>query len=103
MQLGSVLGTLVATKKISGLKSWSFRVIQPIDQDGQKVGEPLIAVDTVGCREGDQIMWVSSREASVAMDSDWFNPIDAAIVGIVDRTSEVPQGDLVFNNAKENF
>lgn len=99
MHLANVLGTLVATKKYSRLQNWSFRVLQPIDHAGKSVGEPIVAVDTVGSREGDQVMWVSSREAAVALDDDWFNPVDAAIVGIVDRISEVKPVATV----KENF
>ena len=91
MHLGSVMGTLVATKKYSTLQNWSFRVIQPIDHAGKNVGEPIVAVDTVGSREGDQVMWVSSREAAIALDEEWFNPVDAAIVGIVDRISQVKE------------
>jgi len=102
MQLGNVLGTLIATKKVSGLKSWAFRVVQPLDKDGRNSGEPIVAVDTVGSRDGDQVMWVSSREAAVALDQDWFNPVDAAIVGIIDKSEEL-ELPLKVKSQKENL
>jgi microcompartment protein CcmK/EutM len=93
MHLGNVLGTLVATKKYASLQNWSFRVVQPVDHQGRYVGEPIVAVDTVGSREGDQVMWVTSREAAIALDHEWFNPVDATIVGIVDNMAE-PEENL---------
>ncbi|HEX4925681.1 MAG TPA: EutN/CcmL family microcompartment protein [Bdellovibrionales bacterium] len=83
MFLGRVLGTVVATKKADGLLGQRLYVFEPLDDEFKSIGEPMVAVDTVGSREGDVVMWVASREASLALDN-WFVPVDAAIVGIVD-------------------
>ncbi len=83
MNFGRVLGVVVSTRKSSSLRAMTLYVIEPVDERYQKIGVPLVAVDTVGAREGDLVIWVSSREASVALDEP-FSPVDAAIVGLVD-------------------
>ena len=83
MNFGKVIGVLVSTKKVKSLDASRLYVLEPQNENHQKVGGVIIAADTVGAREGDQVIWVSSREAALAMD-DTFTPVDAAIVGIVD-------------------
>jgi ethanolamine utilization protein EutN len=83
MFLGRVTGTVVATTKADGLLGQKLYVFEPLNDALEVVGEPMVAVDTVGARENDVVMWVASREASLALDN-WFVPVDAAIVGIVD-------------------
>lgn len=87
MFLGRVLGPVVATTKSEGLTGMRFYLFEPLNDQLQVVGEPMVAVDTVGAREGDVVSWVASREASLACDP-WFVPVDAALVGIVDSIGE---------------
>ena len=84
MFLGGVLGTVVATQKAEGLIGQRLYLFEPLDEDKRVIGEPMVAVDTVGAREQDIIAWVASREASLACDPS-FVPVDAAIVGIIDQ------------------
>ncbi|HLD74594.1 MAG TPA: EutN/CcmL family microcompartment protein [Bdellovibrionota bacterium] len=83
MHLGKVLGTVVATRKYKGLEGIKFYLLQPQDENGNTLGDPLVACDAVGARSGDEVMWVSSREASLALEEK-FVPVDASIVGLVD-------------------
>jgi len=83
MNFGKVLGVVVSTQKDPSLKGVKLYVLEPQDENRKKIGEPIIAADTVGSNEGDLVIWVSSREASLALDEP-FAPVDAAIVGIVD-------------------
>jgi len=83
MHLGKVLGTVVATRKSVGLTGVKLYLLQPYDDEGKPCGDPIVACDTVGSRPLDEVMWVSSREASLALEEK-FVPVDAAIVGIVD-------------------
>lgn len=87
MFLGKILGTVVATRKSEGMTGSKLYLFQPLNDAREKVGEPMVAVDTVGARENDVVTWVASREASLACDP-WFVPVDAAIVGIVDKIGE---------------
>lgn len=86
MQLGRVIGTVVATRKYEGLEGKKLLLVQALDHNLRAVGDPLVAVDTVQAGPGDLVYWVASREAALALEP-WFVPVDAAIVGIVDAVS----------------
>ena len=90
MLLGKVIGTIWATKKYESLKSYKMQFVQPMNAELEIMGEPFIAVDTVGAGPGEVIFYATSSEAVIAMDVD-MAPVDAAIVGIVDSiNSENP-------------
>ncbi len=90
MQLAIVAGSVVATQKVLELQGRALKVLLVCDDQRKRSGETLVAVDAVGAREGDLVMWVGKREASIAFDDaplvNMF-PIDAAITGIVDDIS----------------
>lgn len=83
MQIGKVVGTVVATRKDERLVGLKLMIIQPLTADRQQDGKPLIAVDTVGAGEGEEIIFVVGSVAPFAARID-DAPVDAAIVGIVD-------------------
>ena len=83
MFLGVVRGSVVATYKTPDLAGASLRIVQPVNHDGSSAGSLLIAVDSIGCREGDQVYLVKGKEATLPWPGA-LAPIDAAIVGLVD-------------------
>ena len=89
MHLGRVVGTVWATQKVETLTGYRMLIVQPLHHDLTERGLPLVAVDTVSAAPGQLVYVVKSREASKALE-ERFNPVDAAIVGIVDelRVSE---------------
>jgi ethanolamine utilization protein EutN len=86
MQLGRVIGTVVATRKYEGLEGAKLLLVLPLDHAQAPTGEPLVAVDTVQAGQGDLVYLVASREAALAL-TPWFVPVDSAIVGIVDEVA----------------
>ena len=84
MQLARVIGDVVATRKDSNFDGTTLLLVQPIGADGQDVGRPLVAVDSVGAGVGETVFFVRGKEASFP-----FHPVempaDAGIVGIVDH------------------
>lgn len=86
MHLGRVIGTVVATHKVAAFAGQRLLVVQPEDERGAALSEPLVAVDTVSAGPGEWVYFVRAREAAKALP-DPFNPSDATIVGIVDRVS----------------
>ena len=58
-------------------------LVQPINSEGKNLGEPIIALDTVGAGSGEIIYYVTASEAVIPLDVD-MAPVDASIVGIVD-------------------
>ena len=85
MELGRVVGTVVATEKAPGLKGVKFLIVQPLDKHRVNAGSPLVAADAVHMAgHGDLVYVVASREAAEALP-ERFVPVDHAIVGIVDH------------------
>lgn len=84
MFIGKVIGTLVATEKDPSLLGVKLMIVQPLDEQGQSRGEPVVATDGIGIGVGELGFCVMGREATLALPNP-FAPVDAGIVGIVDR------------------
>jgi ethanolamine utilization protein EutN len=84
-----VIGTVWATRKDSNLKSFKLQFIQPLNGRREKAGDPIVAVDTVGAGVGETVMYITAREAVIPLPVD-MAPVDASIVGIIDRID--PEG-----------
>ncbi|HNS51912.1 MAG TPA: EutN/CcmL family microcompartment protein [Anaerolineae bacterium] len=85
MQLGRVIGTLVATRKAEGLEGVKFLVVQLLDKNRKPAGDPVVAADgTAQAGPGELVFVIASREAALALP-EGFVPVDHAIVGIVDE------------------
>ena len=83
MQLARVMGTVVATVKSDALEGRKLLVIQPLDSDLNRKGQPMVAIDSVGAGKGEIVFWCRGREASFPfLPADV--PSDCTIVGIVD-------------------
>ncbi|MFQ5948666.1 MAG: EutN/CcmL family microcompartment protein [Acidimicrobiia bacterium] len=90
MQLGRVIGTVVATTKYEGLEGVKFLIVQPLDREQRPDGRPVVAADGVAMAgPGELVYIVGAREASQALP-ETFVPVDHAIVGIVDAVEEGP-------------
>jgi ethanolamine utilization protein EutN len=84
MKLGKVTGKVWATVKDQKLHGVTLYIMQPIDEYENPTGAELIAVDTVGSREGDVVYWVGGAEATFPFEKRQI-PSDVTIVGLVDR------------------
>jgi ethanolamine utilization protein EutN len=83
MQLGKVIGTIWATRKYETLTSFKLQIVEPLNAELKKIGDPFIAVDTIGAGPGEIIYYATSCEAVIPMNVS-MAPVDASIVGIVD-------------------
>jgi ethanolamine utilization protein EutN len=91
MILAKVAGTVVATRKDERLLSSKLMVVRPVDPAGKAEGNYLVAVDTVDAGVGDTVLVVSGSSARMAAGLKDC-PVDAAIVGVVDRVDvETPK------------
>ncbi len=83
MNLGKVIGTVVATRKDSKLDGCKMLIVQLIDPDGKPEGGYVVAIDTVGAGAGETVLIV--RGSSARMTRNFAqSPVDAAIAAIVD-------------------
>ena len=83
MKLACVCGTVVATVKDRQLDGLRLRLICPETSPGVWSDHAIVAVDAIGSRDGDTVIWVSAREASLGIPGRVV-PTDAAVVAIVD-------------------
>ncbi len=84
MKIGRVTGTVICTRKDESLEGIKFLLVQPLDDQMKESGSPVVACDTVQAGPGDTVIYEGGREAALALDN-WFNPSDAAVLGIIDR------------------
>lgn len=91
MILATVVGTVVATRKDERLVASKLLVARPLDVSGRPDGNYIVAVDTVDAGMGDTVLIVSGSSARMA-EGFKDTPIDAAIIGVIDRV-DVERGD----------
>ncbi|HZY10578.1 MAG TPA: EutN/CcmL family microcompartment protein [Bacteroidota bacterium] len=84
MFFARVIGTVWATRKDENLTSFKLQIVQPLNAAREIVGDPIVAVDTVGAGPGEIVFYITAREATIPLPVD-IAPVDASIVGIVDR------------------
>ncbi len=84
MNLAKVVGTVWATQKYQSLTGAKMQIIQPVDHNKEVTGSEIVAVDTVGAGPGEMVYFVTAKEAIIPYPIN-LTPIDASIVGIVDR------------------
>ena len=90
MYLAQVKGRVVATVKYPGLEAVPLQWIQPLDEDGEPMGEQLVASAVIGTGPGDFVNYVDGREAAMACP-ETFVPVDAAIIGFVEQATALGQ------------
>jgi ethanolamine utilization protein EutN len=84
LQVGRVVGTLVATRKDERLVGAKLLVVRTTDPSFKEDQGYVVAVDTVNAGLGDRVMLVSGSSARLAQGMK-DAPVDAAIVGVVDE------------------
>ncbi len=87
MKLGRVIGRVVSTKKHESLEGLKLLLVQPVDENGKDAGAAIVAFDTVRAGVGDRVFYEGGKEAAQANPNGWFNPADAAIIGVVDAVN----------------
>jgi ethanolamine utilization protein EutN len=90
MFLARITGSIVATHKAASMVGQKLLLVDPlrIDQtDGttlKPTGRSFVVVDTVGAGEGQVVLCVQGSSARFTPETKTL-PVDAAIIGIVDR------------------
>jgi bacterial microcompartment shell vertex protein len=87
MKLAKVIGTVVSTQKLESLDGLKLLLVQPLDETGAEAGAAIVAFDVARAGEGDLVFFEAGKEAAQANPNGWFNPADAAIIGIVDAVN----------------
>ena len=93
MNLGKVIGTVVASRKDPQLTGLKLLIVQQTDLAGTPKGGQVVAVDSVGAGVGEVVLYCSgssARQTPVTQN----RPVDTVIMAIVDEI-EVG-GELTF-------
>jgi len=85
MQLGRVIGTVVATRKHEALEGIKLLIVQPLDEYEEPIDQPVVAVDGTAMAGPGELIWmIGGREGALVLER-WFTPVDHGILGIVDQ------------------
>jgi ethanolamine utilization protein EutN len=90
MQIGRVIGTVVSTQKHRKFEGAKLLLVQPVNVDGTPRGTALLAVDGVGAGVQENVLIVLEGRAAGEALGRKAAPVDAAVVGIVDRVDVEP-------------
>jgi ethanolamine utilization protein EutN len=85
MQIARVVGTVVATQKHRKFEGAKLLLVQPLNLDDTPRGATLLAVDGVGAGVTEKVLIVLEGRAAGEALGRKAAPVDAAIVGIIDR------------------
>jgi ethanolamine utilization protein EutN len=88
MQIATVVGSVVATKKHKDLLGAKLLLVQPQTPEGDARGPVLLAIDSVGAGIGERVLVVIEGKAAGDALGRRGAPVDAAIVGIIDRVDD---------------
>src|SRR5688572_23845404 len=84
VQIGKVVGTVVATQKNRKLEGAKLLLVQPMTLDDKPRGTAVLAIDSVGAGIGEKVLLVIEGKAAGDALGKNGAAVDAAIIGIVD-------------------
>ncbi len=85
MQIGKVIGTVVSTQKHRQFEGAKLLLVQMLNLDDTPRGAALLAIDGVGAGVHEKVLVVLEGRAAGEALGRKAAPVDAAIVGIIDR------------------
>lgn len=95
MLIGRVVGEVVATRKHPAHEARKALLVQPEHLDGSKLGPVLVALDAVDAGIGDRVLVTTEGySAMTSVGRGTQSPIDAAVVGVVDRVDLLPDSPV---------
>jgi len=87
MQIGRVIGTVVATQKHRKFEGAKLLLVQPLNIDDTPRGNALLAVDGVGAGVDEKVLVVLEGRAAGEALGKKGAPVDAAVIGIIDTVT----------------
>jgi ethanolamine utilization protein EutN len=87
MQLGRVVGTLVATRKNAKLEGTKLLLVQPVDPADEPLAPPVLAFDVVDAGVGDRVLLLEEGRSAQLVLERGVAAVDAAVVGVVDAVT----------------
>lgn len=85
MQLGQVVGHATATVKHPTLTGWRMLLVQPLGADDGPDGDPVLAIDDLGCRRDDRVLLSSDGKTVREMMRSNNTPVRWFVMGLADE------------------
>lgn len=85
MKLAKVIGNAISIVKHGTHCGLKLMIVQKVNSDRKPYGSDLIAVDTASAGIGDYVLLSDEGGASRMMLKNVFTPIDAVILGVLDK------------------
>jgi microcompartment protein CcmK/EutM len=87
MIIGKVAGTVVSSSTNVGIQGARFLLVDKCNQQGEKKGDFIVALDLIGAGYGEMVFISESTSARETLLTT-NKPVDAIIVGIIDVIDE---------------
>ncbi len=85
MQIGRVIGDVVATHKHESHRGRKALLVQPLNLDGSDRGNAVVALDAADAGVGDRVLLVTEGFSAMTSVGRPESPIDMAVIGVIDR------------------
>ncbi len=85
MYLGTVVGDVVSTHKNERLQGKKLLLVKRLTLDLKPEGAEVIALDVVDAGLGDRVLVVQEGSSARKIFEDPWIPVQAVIVGVLDR------------------
>jgi ethanolamine utilization protein EutN len=82
--IARVVGNVVATQKQESHEGKKILLLQPLDLEGQPMGDVVVALDAVDAGVGDRVLAVQEGFSAMTSVGHTESPIDAAVIGVID-------------------
>lgn len=93
MLIARVVGEVVSTRKHPAHEARKALLVQPLALDGSNYGPVLVALDAVQAGIGDRVLVTTEGfSAMTSVGRGTQSPIDAAVIGVVDRVDLLGDG-----------
>ena len=83
--MARVVGDVVSTHRHEHLGQKKLQLVRRLGLDGEEEGTEIIALDVIGVGVGERVLVVQEGGAARALFKDKKIPVQAVIVGVVDR------------------
>ena len=96
MKYGRVIGNVVSTIKHEKLKSVALLIVEPLDPDGNVIGNTEIVGDFLGAGVGELIIWAAEGDIIGRIMGVAKIPLRGSIVGIIDKIDMVNENKVII-------
>ncbi|MFH1740073.1 MAG: EutN/CcmL family microcompartment protein [bacterium] len=100
MKIAKVVGSAVSTLKHEAYMAKKLLIVQPLDLEGNPLGNSTLAVDYVGAGEGDYVLVGSAPGVAQQVFSIEIAPIRELVMGVIDH---VEVGGRIVMDAEEDL